>query len=157
MDEALASFHELRKVFVDTGVQPNSIGLPRQHSLIHYGWSIRLFSSPNGLCSSITESKHIYAVKRTWRRSNKNDPIEQMCTTLTRLNKLSAAQIEFGRHGMLQNNVLTAAHLEVGDADIEDIQAAQDQACLEEMDAQADDGLRSNGYILLGEKQCMSL
>ncbi|KAI1785118.1 hypothetical protein LXA43DRAFT_900463 [Ganoderma leucocontextum] len=124
MEEALDYFHELRTIFVDTGVRPNGVGLPRQHSLIHYVRSIRLFGSANGLCSSITESKHIYAVKRTWRRSNRNDPIEQMCRTLTRLNKLSAARIEFGRRGMLQNDVLTAARLEVGDVDVEDVQGS---------------------------------
>ena len=65
MDEALAHFHELRLVFVETGVRPNGIAPPRQHLLLHYVKSIRLFGSPNGLCSSITESKHIEAAKNT--------------------------------------------------------------------------------------------
>ena len=103
MDEALAHFHELRRVFVETGVRPNGVGPPRQHSLLHYVKSIRLFGSPNGLCSSITESKHIEAVKNTWRRSNRNQPINQMLRSLTRLNKLSSARIEFGRRGMLHS------------------------------------------------------
>ena len=84
MDEALALFHELRNVFVETGVRPTGFGLPRQHALLHYVLAIRLFGSPNGLCSSITESKHIEAVKETWRRSNRNAPIKQMVRTLVR-------------------------------------------------------------------------
>ncbi|KAI9449194.1 hypothetical protein BJY52DRAFT_1206414 [Lactarius psammicola] len=42
-----------------------SISLPRQHALSHYALLIQLFGSPNGLCSSITESKHIKAILRT--------------------------------------------------------------------------------------------
>ncbi|KAF8200520.1 hypothetical protein K438DRAFT_1822115 [Mycena galopus ATCC 62051] len=57
---ALDRFHTHRDIFVQTGVRVD-ISLPRQHSLLHYLPSIRLFGSPNGLCSSITESKHIKA------------------------------------------------------------------------------------------------
>lgn len=152
MEEALAYFHELRTVFIDTGVHPEGVGLPRQHSLLHYPHAIRLFGSPNGLSSCIMESKHIHAVKRVWRRSNRNDLIEQMCRTLTHKNKLAAACIEYGRHGMLQNDILTAARLDVGDVEAEDLQAAQDLVRIEERDAQADDGPQSDGYISLGER-----
>jgi hypothetical protein len=62
----LARFHELRNVFIETGVRM-SISLPRQHALIHYVSKIELFGSPNGICSSITESMHIRAVKKPWR------------------------------------------------------------------------------------------
>jgi hypothetical protein len=65
----IAAFHELHKVFIDLGVRAN-ISLPRQHALSHYVRLIMMFGSPNGLCSSITESKHIKAVKEPWRRSN---------------------------------------------------------------------------------------
>ncbi|KAF9488379.1 hypothetical protein BDN71DRAFT_1485108 [Pleurotus eryngii] len=59
-------FHEARAIFVETGVR-TSISLPRQHSLVHYASKIELFGLPNGHCSSITESKHIKAVKQPWR------------------------------------------------------------------------------------------
>ena len=36
---------------------------------IHYYINIQNFGTPNGLCSSITESHHITAVKKQWRRS----------------------------------------------------------------------------------------
>ena len=55
IEAALASFHELRDIFVETGVRPNGFNLPRQHALVHYVEAIRKFGSPNGLCSSITE------------------------------------------------------------------------------------------------------
>ena len=58
-------FHDLRGIFISVGVRA-SISLPRQHALFHYYLSIQLFGSPNGLCSSITESKHIKAVKEPW-------------------------------------------------------------------------------------------
>ncbi|KAK6992785.1 hypothetical protein R3P38DRAFT_3408214 [Favolaschia claudopus] len=89
-----------RQIFIETGVRVD-ISLPRQHSLVHYIPSIRLFGSPNGLCSSITESKHIKAVKEPWRRSSRNHPLPQMLRTLTRLDKLSAARSVFTQRGMM--------------------------------------------------------
>ena len=68
----------LRPIFEELGVRPDGFSLLRQHSLCHYIKSIRLFSAPNGLCSSITESKHIVAVKRPWRASSRYHPIEQI-------------------------------------------------------------------------------
>lgn len=153
MQEALALFHDLRTVFVDTGVRPTGFGLPRQHSLVHYVHAIILFGSPNGLCSSITESKHIDAVKRTWRRSNRNNPMLQMLTTLSRLSKLSAARVEFGRRGMLHNDVLTAARRQLGDPDAVDKQTQREQAFLAAQEAQdVDDAFE---HIHLGERQGM--
>jgi len=53
----------LHEVFIEAGVRA-SISLPCQHALVsHYYALIKLFGSPNGLCSSITESKHIKSVK----------------------------------------------------------------------------------------------
>ena len=74
LDHALCRFHEARQVFSGT-VQtdaPSAFSLPRQHAMVHYHDHIENFGSPNGLCSSITESKHITAVKCPWRRSNKH-------------------------------------------------------------------------------------
>ena len=88
--DALRRFHEHREVFVRVGVHPNKISLPRQHSLKHYIRSIRLFGSPNGLCSSITESKHIPAVKKPWRRSNRYNALSQMLRTNQRMDKMHA-------------------------------------------------------------------
>ncbi|THH31395.1 hypothetical protein EUX98_g2771 [Antrodiella citrinella] len=94
MDAALARFHHYRPVFEELGVRPSGFALPRQHALVHYVRSIRLFGSPNGLCSSITESKHIVAVKKPWRRSNRHNPLGQIIRTITRLAKLAAIRVK---------------------------------------------------------------
>ncbi|KAJ2922285.1 hypothetical protein H1R20_g14806, partial [Candolleomyces eurysporus] len=64
LDILMARFHQNREIFRDVGVRPDGFSLPRQHSMVHYRHLIQEFGAPNGLCSSITESKHIKAVKR---------------------------------------------------------------------------------------------
>ena len=102
LKELIATFHAEREIFRTTGVRRNFC-LPRQHSLVHYPTLIRDFGAPNGLCSSITKSKHIKAVKEPWRRSNKCNAISQMLVTNQRLDKLAAARIEFQARSMLSN------------------------------------------------------
>ena len=96
----VAQFHELRDIFIITGVC-ETISLPRQHSLCHYTMTIRLFGSPNGLCSSIMESKHIKAVKEPWRRSSRYKALPQILQTLLRLEKIAALCHHFILQGML--------------------------------------------------------
>ncbi|KAG5220588.1 C2H2-type domain-containing protein [Salix suchowensis] len=83
-----------------TGVR-TSISLLRQHSLVHYASKIELFGSPNGHCSSITESKHIKAVKQPWRCSSRHKALPQMVKTVSQLDKLAALRHVFLNHGML--------------------------------------------------------
>jgi hypothetical protein len=110
MDRALQQFHAEREFFARAGVRNDeNFSLPRQHALIHYVYGIRNFGSPNGLDSSITESKHIDAVKKPWRRSNRHKALSQILTTNTRMYKLAAARIEFGRKGMLGCNLMDDA------------------------------------------------
>ncbi|KAJ7439253.1 hypothetical protein B0H11DRAFT_2254004 [Mycena galericulata] len=97
---ALARFHLYRTIFIECGVRID-ISLPRQHSLVHYVRFIQLFGSPNGLCSSITESKHIKAVKEPWRRSSRYNALKQMLVTLMRLDKLTALRATLTVRGML--------------------------------------------------------
>ncbi|KAH8980296.1 hypothetical protein EDB86DRAFT_2835417 [Lactarius hatsudake] len=106
--ESVAQFHELRNIFITSGVR-TSISLPRQHALVHYHLSIQLFGSPNGLCSSITESKHIKAVKEPWRRSSRYKALSQMLQVLLRLEKISALRCLFVLLGMLKGT--TASHM----------------------------------------------
>ncbi|KAJ7483958.1 hypothetical protein B0H11DRAFT_2416136 [Mycena galericulata] len=108
LKEALARFHRHRDIFIQTGVRVD-ISLPRQHSLVHYLHSIRLFGSPNGLCSSITESKHIKAVKEPWRRSSRYKALIQMLRTICRLDKLAAARNIFQEQGMMEGTALSYA------------------------------------------------
>ncbi|KAF8157500.1 hypothetical protein BJ912DRAFT_866975 [Pholiota molesta] len=99
----LDRFHALRQVFIDEGVR-TSISLPRQHALPHYITSIPLFGSPNGLCSSITESKHIKAVKEPWRRSSRFRALVQMLRTIVRLEKLAALCRRFLQERLLSGS-----------------------------------------------------
>jgi hypothetical protein len=100
-DAALNKFWELREVFRSSGVRPTGFSLPRQHALFHYRRQIEDFGAPGGLCSSIMESRHITAVKRPWRRSNRYNAIGQMLVTNQRLEKLAAMQSDFVARGML--------------------------------------------------------
>ncbi|KAJ6537478.1 hypothetical protein DFH09DRAFT_1177821 [Mycena vulgaris] len=108
LKEALERFHTHRDIFIQTGVRFD-ISLPRQHSLVHYLPSIRLFGSLNGLCSSITESKHIKAVKEPWRRSSRYKALMQMLSTICRLERLAAARILFRSQGMMEGTALSYA------------------------------------------------
>jgi hypothetical protein len=95
LDRALDSFRQLREVFRSSGVRPTGFSLPRQHSLIHYRRMIEDFGAPGGLCSSITESRHITAVKKPWRRSNRYQALGQMLIINQRLDKLGAMRSDF--------------------------------------------------------------
>ena len=114
MDNALQRFHHYRTIFEEVGVRTDGFSLPRQHALVHYVKAIKFFGSPNGVCSSITESKHIRAVKRPWRRSSKYNPLGQILRTNTRLSKLEAASVDFKTSGMLSGDVLDNARRAIG-------------------------------------------
>lgn len=106
LSDALSRFHHYRQVFQETGVRFNGFALPRQHSLAHYPILIRMFGAPNGLCSSITESKHIKAVKEPWRRSSKFNALGQMLLTNQRLDKLAMSRTDFTQRGMLDGKIV---------------------------------------------------
>jgi hypothetical protein len=82
--------------------------------MAHYSKLIRQFGAPNGLCSSITEPKHIKAVKEPWQRSNRHNPLGQMLWVNQRLDKLAAACIHFTSQGMLNDEDLMPALEEIG-------------------------------------------
>ncbi|KAG6895327.1 hypothetical protein C0992_001921 [Termitomyces sp. T32_za158] len=105
LDEVLERFHRERVVFEHEGVHPDGFSLPHQHSMVHYWHLIQEFGAPNGLCSSITESKHIKAVKEPWRRSNRYEALGQMLITNQRLDKLAAAQEDFKVRGLLAGSL----------------------------------------------------
>lgn len=101
LERALKRFHEHREIFRQTGVRDDQFSLPRQHSLVHYIRNIREFGAPNGLCSSITESRHITAVKKPWRRSNRYQALGQMLLINQRLDKLALARTHYAARGMI--------------------------------------------------------
>ncbi|KAJ6583496.1 hypothetical protein DFH09DRAFT_1245834 [Mycena vulgaris] len=104
IDVTVANFHLHREVFRAT-VRPEGFSFPRQHSIVHYRRLIQMFGAPNGLCSSITESKHIKAVKRPYRRTNHNKPLSQILLVNQRLDRLAAARLDFTAHGMMEGSL----------------------------------------------------
>ncbi|KAK7015920.1 hypothetical protein VNI00_018992 [Paramarasmius palmivorus] len=103
-DQHLSHFYEYCTVFIEKGVRMD-LSLPHQHSLIHYADGIQMFGSLNGLDSSITESKHIKAVKEPWRCSSQNEPLPQMMRTISRLDKMAVLCQKFKERGMLQGTI----------------------------------------------------
>ncbi|KAF8325909.1 hypothetical protein F5887DRAFT_1065217 [Amanita rubescens] len=97
----LTKYHTLREVFRKSGIRPDGFNLPRQHAMVHYIRMIRMFGAPTGLCSSITESRHITAVKKPWRRSNRYEALGQMLMTIQRLDKLTFAWVNFVNRGII--------------------------------------------------------
>ena len=106
LDDMLQRYHCYHEIFITTCVWTR-FNLPHQYALIHYSKAIRQFGALNGLCSSITESKHIEAVKEPWRRSSRFDVLCQMLITNEHANKLAAARANFKRQGMLQGTCLS--------------------------------------------------
>ncbi|KAG1761287.1 hypothetical protein EV702DRAFT_1183336 [Suillus placidus] len=94
MDDALKCFHRYCKIFRTSA-----------------------FGAPNGLCSSITESKHIKAVKEPWHRSSRFEALSQMLLTNQRLDKLAASRVDFVDHGMLRGTCLSYILNKLGSAD----------------------------------------
>ena len=109
IENALTRFRHHRQIFQDSGVRPAGFSLPRMHALDHYLRHIRKFAAPNGLCSSITEAKHIKAVKEPWRRSNRCEPLGQMLLTNQRLDKLAASRKSPSSNRIAQTTSLTVS------------------------------------------------
>ncbi|KAL4069959.1 hypothetical protein V8B97DRAFT_1918017 [Scleroderma yunnanense] len=72
LDKALIDFHGHQQIFSDYGVCSETISLPCQHALKHYHHHIEEFGAPVGLCTPITENKHIKAVKKPYQKSSHN-------------------------------------------------------------------------------------
>ncbi|GBE87603.1 hypothetical protein SCP_1102800 [Sparassis crispa] len=95
VQHALDRFHHFRVIFQESGVREDRFSLPRQHSLDHYPRHIENYGAPNGLCSSITEAKHIKAVKQLWHCSSRYEALGQMLLTNQHLDKLGASRADF--------------------------------------------------------------
>ena len=106
MQEALDHFHQYWEIFHTCGIC-SSFNLPQQHSLIHFIQMIWAFDTPNRLCSSITESKHIKAIKTPYWWSNHYQALGQMLLTNQCLDKLAAAWVDFKKDGMLKGTCLS--------------------------------------------------
>ncbi|KAG1756916.1 uncharacterized protein EDB91DRAFT_1233597 [Suillus paluster] len=71
IQDTLTRFHKYCEIFKTTEVVL-TFSLPQQHSMSHYVSLIRQFGAPNGLCSSITKSKHIKAIKEPCAKGTKH-------------------------------------------------------------------------------------
>ena len=107
IENTLKRFHAAHEIFRTPGVCPMGFNLPRQHSIVHYVCLIQEFGVPNGLCSSITKSHHITAVKKLWCRSNHYEPLRQILLTNQRLDKLASARVTFTACTMLPDERTT--------------------------------------------------
>ena len=101
IDDSLSKFQEERRIFIDSGVRPKGISLPRQHALQHFHEQITLFGAPNGLSTSITESRHKDLVKKPYRRSSHFEALGQMLLTNQRQDKLYALHARLSSQGLL--------------------------------------------------------
>ena len=99
LDSALQQFHNHCEIFCTSGVHTEGFNLPRQHSLIYYLKLICDYGVPNSLCSLITESKHIKAVKEPWQCSSCYEALSQML--------LINQHLDFAEHGMLHGTCLS--------------------------------------------------
>jgi len=106
IEDALACFHSYCEVFLEARIIA-TFSLPWQHAMKHYPYLICQFGAPNGLCSSITESKHIKAVKRPYWHTNRFQALGQMLVINQRLDKFAAAHADFKKCGMLRGTCLS--------------------------------------------------
>jgi hypothetical protein len=106
LEQALEKFHHYCTIFVETGIHAG-FNVPQQHFLCHYPVLIRAYGAPSGLCSSITESKHIKAVKQPWWHSSHYKAPGQMLLMNQQLDKLATSHVDFTHHGMLIGTCLS--------------------------------------------------
>jgi hypothetical protein len=104
---------QYREIFRTTGTREH-FNLPRQHALFHFRHNIEDFGSANGVCTTLSESKHKTAIKEPWRRTNQNAPIRQMLTINTRMDQLAACKVIFTMRGLLQKDCLWAVMSDLG-------------------------------------------
>ena len=164
-EAALAEYHTYREFLRDTGVRPaDGFSIPRQHSHTHASRHTWNFGALHGLCTSITENKHIKAVKEPWRRSNRYEALGQMLLTNQRLDKLTAARTDFKARGMLNGSCYAAALLaffasidsdlgssDGGGGDDRHAEEAPDDSRPDEQHEDADDGLPTRNGTLEGD------
>ncbi|KAK7435978.1 hypothetical protein VKT23_019385 [Stygiomarasmius scandens] len=104
----------------DTGVCED-FNLPRQHALVHYREVIILFGALGGLCSSITESRHITAVKKPWQQSTWYQALSQMLLINQCLDKLAAFSSELVYRELLPPSHLPPPEIDFFDVEQDDI------------------------------------
>ncbi|KAJ3559580.1 hypothetical protein NM688_g251 [Phlebia brevispora] len=87
MEDALATFHENKQIFVDLGIRDN-FNFPKLHNIGHYPYFIKLFGTTDNYNTEYTERLHIDYAKNAYRASNKKDELWQMTVWLERREKI---------------------------------------------------------------------
>ncbi|KAJ6527419.1 hypothetical protein B0H19DRAFT_1083965 [Mycena capillaripes] len=96
VDAAVRNFHHHREILRILNAQGHSGQFDG-----FYPPSAAFNCASGGACSSITESRHITAVKKPWRRSSRYEALSQMLRTNQRFDKPVAARADFVERGML--------------------------------------------------------
>lgn len=118
LHDTLARFTKEKYIFVETGVRPKGISLPRQHAIQHFPRLIKQFGAPNGHCSSITESLHKDAIKGPWHRTNKHEALGQILVINCRMDNMEALHVQLATQG-LQDRPLVPEGVELQPMDSE--------------------------------------
>jgi hypothetical protein len=108
---------QLREIFRTTGVRED-FNLPRQHGLFHFLPNIKRFGSANGLCTTLTESKHRKVIKEPWRRSSHYEALLQMLKINSRLDQIKTCAVAFRKRGQLKDSLITWAMRQNGEIDL---------------------------------------
>ncbi|KAF9497027.1 hypothetical protein BDN71DRAFT_1481966 [Pleurotus eryngii] len=103
IETVLEEFNTKWQIFKDLGIHTD-FNLPCQHAIFHYPHLIHKFGCPNGLCSSITENKHIKAIKKPWCHSSRHQALRQILLINQCLDELVATRVHFESYRMLGNS-----------------------------------------------------
>ncbi|KAJ7751080.1 hypothetical protein B0H16DRAFT_1226128, partial [Mycena metata] len=76
------SFHDNKQIFIDLEGRNSHFNIPKNHSLDHYEFLIRLFGSADGFNTELR--LHIDYAKNAYRATNRKDYVEQMTVWLQR-------------------------------------------------------------------------
>lgn len=110
LKNALQQFETHHSIFQACGICPAETSIPHIHALQHYEEVIQLFGAPNGLCPSITESKHIAAVKKPYRHSNHNQALHQILVINQQLDNLKSFRNTCMAKGMIFYNTINGVN-----------------------------------------------
>ena len=88
LDDALATFHANREIFVTLGIR-TGFNIPKLHSLLHYDRCIKLFGTTDNYSTETSEHLHIDFTKDAYRASNHKDEYPQMTRWLEHREKIA--------------------------------------------------------------------
>ncbi|KAG8729734.1 hypothetical protein FRC10_003485, partial [Ceratobasidium sp. 414] len=138
MDEALRTFHQLKRVFRAEGAVTTRQafhGIPKIHMISHYVHLIRELGTPDGYNTETSERLHIDFAKMGYRASNKVNATKQMALYIQRLEaiEMHAAHLEETENSE-DDNGLDADDDEEWDEWYEEEEAEQDPEELRDAD-----------------------